>query len=197
MQTQLKQQPIPDMRIIFILILLMPSLCFSQIIPVNTGATNNDGTGDTLRAAFGKINTNFYYATNIVGIASNSLAASIVTTSNSVSSGPSLIATNWISGQLYTNLSGRFQFVQVTAVTTYSTVAGAAIQRLLTGPQGAALTNVAGYGAQTIIGSIGTTNLGIVCGPVLNGWVFSFSNSVAGAGDAAANIPGTGFQITY
>lgn len=57
---------------------------------VNTGTANNDKTGDTLRVAFGKINSNCMYLTNLVGLnRSNELvsitatnAANLVVTTN-------------------------------------------------------------------------------------------------------------------
>lgn len=165
---------------------------------IYTGSAPGDHTGDPAHIAFGKVNTNSYYLTNLIsGVVSNALMASIQTTSNSVSSGPSLIFTNWISGQLYTNLSGRLQFVSVTAVTTYSTVSGTALQRLQTGAQGVVMTNISQYGAQTIVGSLGTTNCGYIGGYIQNANVFTFTNLVIGAGDVAINLPGTGQQVTY
>lgn len=190
------------MKTLIVLILLCASTAFGfNFTNVFTGGTNNDGTGDTLRLAFGKLNTNDMYLTNLTSVVSNGVASLVASTSNSIATSPSfaptLTFTNIVSGQLYTNATGRPQFVGVTAVTTYSTVAGAAVQRLMISTQGSALAVVAGYGAQTIVGSLGTTNLGIVCGPVPVGWTWSTSNSVIGAGDAAINLPGTGYIITY
>ncbi len=47
----------------------------TNISVINTGAANNDKTGDTLRIAFGKINTNFYYLTNLVRTITNSIGS--------------------------------------------------------------------------------------------------------------------------
>ncbi len=164
------------MKTLFALFLSIGICQAFDFTTVNIGVTNNDGTGDTLRTAFGKINTNFYYLTN---------------------SAPTITSTNWVSGQLYTNLTSRPWFVQTTAVTTYTTVAGAAVQRLQTADQGSALATIAQFGSQTIIGTLATTNSGIVCGAIPAGNYFSFSNLVAGAGDTAINLPGTGFWIEY
>lgn len=160
------------------------------------GTTTNDGTGDNLRFLLGKVNTNSYYLTNAIGVTSNALQASIIA-SNASPAAPVVTFTNWISGKLYTNVSGRPWFVQTTAGTTYATVGGAALQQLQTATQSVALVTIAQYGAQTIVGSLGTTNCGIVSGPIANGNYFSFTNSVTGSGDAAANLPGTGFWIQF
>lgn len=53
------------------------------------GTAPNDGTGDTLRTAFGKINTNFYTITNSIGVSSNSA----VVTSNALQAQISAAAT--------------------------------------------------------------------------------------------------------
>lgn len=47
----------------------------TNISAINTGAANNDKSGDTLRIAFGKINTNFSYLTNLVRTITNSIGS--------------------------------------------------------------------------------------------------------------------------
>ena len=105
---------------------------------------------------------------------------------------PVLVSTNWISGKLYTNLTGRLQYVQVSVSCTAASVAGGAVQRLWV----SGLT-VAQFGAQTISGSLAVTNTGIVGGYVGTGLQFTFTNAVGGAGDTAINLTGTGQQVTY
>lgn len=64
----------------FYAILLLLAACFIArayvITNVTIGTVANDGTGDPLRIAFGKINTNFYALTNIVSELTNSINAS-------------------------------------------------------------------------------------------------------------------------
>jgi hypothetical protein len=107
-------------RITLLLTALFASLVLAytqtSISPINIGATNNDKTGDTLRVAFGKINTNFTYVTNLAFTISANTNFSLINVTNSVTAGSfigngtaitNLQATNVIGG-VTTNLQFTF-----------------------------------------------------------------------------------------
>ncbi len=110
---------------------------------------------------------------------------------------PVLVSTNWVSGKVNTNLSGRIQWVQTSVSCTAASIAGGAVVRLQSGTTQAGLATIAQFGMQTISGSLVVTNTGTVGGYITSGNVFSFTNLVGGAGDSAINLPGTGQQVTY
>lgn len=73
-------------------ILVLPFAAIAQQpqLWINTGATNNDGTGDGLRAAFNKANTNFARLwTNFLAAGVTNLDVTLVTTNGSL--------TNWVT----------------------------------------------------------------------------------------------------
>ncbi len=142
---------------------------------VYTGVSTNDGTGDRLKTAFGKINTNFLYVVNLVTITQ----------------------TNWLLNTYYTNLSGRPQTVSSGVILTNAAVAGENEVCLYVGGQGVALTNVCPSGGQTLGTGIATTNLASLFAPVAPGQVCAFSNIVVGSGNSSGLMPGSGFLISH
>lgn len=52
-------------------LMLVALAVWAQIQPIGIGNAPNDGTGDTLRTAFGKVNNNFSYLTNWSQLATN------------------------------------------------------------------------------------------------------------------------------
>jgi len=61
----------------FLTLLLSCIFATAQISSINVGTTPNDKTGDPLRTAFQKINTNFNVVTNQISATSNALLASV------------------------------------------------------------------------------------------------------------------------
>ena len=81
-----------------ILILLLSVITVSaQHVAINVGVTNNDGTGDSIRSAFAKVNTNFANIyTNASGAFTNrTLTGSTVATNLN---GIAIFSTNWTAG---------------------------------------------------------------------------------------------------
>jgi len=79
-------------RLLALLALVLPLAVSAQQpqLWVNTGSTNNDGTGDGLRAAFNKVNTNFARLwTNVLTAGVTNLDLTLVTTNGSL--------TNWVT----------------------------------------------------------------------------------------------------
>jgi hypothetical protein len=58
----------------FFLLLLLPLLALGQITNVVIGTSANDGTGDTLRGAFSKVNTNTAWLSSQIGFTTNGIA---------------------------------------------------------------------------------------------------------------------------
>jgi len=98
-------------RIFLCILLLLPlAVCAQTRLSVNTGATANDGSGDSLRVAFGKVNTN-----------TATLWASIYT------NGATRIATNvTLLGPTYVdgNLTNGFELQDITQLTLDGTDTG-------------------------------------------------------------------------
>ena len=65
-----------------ILILVISNNTFSQITNINIGTTPNDGTGDTLRSSFQKVNYNFNYLKSQVVTTNDSRAITLTNTAN-------------------------------------------------------------------------------------------------------------------
>jgi hypothetical protein len=86
-------------RITSLLTFLFASLiiAFAQtnISPINIGVTNNDKTGDTLRVAFGKVNANFTYVTNLLSLSTNGFVTASITNG--------LATTNYVQSYSDTN----------------------------------------------------------------------------------------------
>jgi hypothetical protein len=109
---------------------------------------------------------------------------------------PKLISTNWISGKLYTNVSGALQYVQCPVSVTTAAINGSARVEFVVGTGTTPLFTNAIFGGQTTGSSLAVTNLGTLTGYVLPSQMFYFSNSLVGAGDAARTLP-NGQQVTY
>lgn len=192
------------MKLILLIIGLATGICSAQFTNIFTGSAPNDGTGDTVRTAFGKANTNFYYLTNSIAVvsnanyvASNLLWTANAATSNSLPTAPTCSFTNWISGQLYTNNSSRLWGVHGMANLTPAAVLGTVGTFFQTATQGAALVTVGGHGFQTILTTLVMTNSIEMNGAVPPGYAFVFTNSISGAGNAAVLRPGSGYQLTF
>jgi hypothetical protein len=80
------------LRFFFLLILLF-GIALGQITNVNLGTTANDGTGDSARKAFGKINTNVAWLASQLGSATNS----ILSLSNSAAFSASSVSTTGLA----------------------------------------------------------------------------------------------------
>jgi hypothetical protein len=109
---------------------------------------------------------------------------------------PKFISTNWVSGKLYTNVSGALQYVQCPVSVTTAAINGSARVEFVVGTGTTPLFTNAVFGSQTTGSSLAVTNLGTLTGYVLPSQMFYFSNSLVGAGDAARTLP-NGQQVTY
>ena len=118
----------------------------TNISAINTGAANNDKSGDTLRIAFGKINTNFSYLTNLVRTITNSIVQAEVTNAAQTASINNLV-TNILYG------TGTLDFP--------STAAGTSSD-LTIAVTGAAAGNVVSVGAVSATLSANTSYFGFV-----------------------------------
>lgn len=183
------------MKLTLLILALTAQLCSAyNLTNIYLGASVNDGTGDTLRTSLGKANTNFYYLTNLVTFTSNALYAANIATSNEVS----MVFTNWVSGQLYTNLSGRLQFARGQAILTPAAVAGDVAMYIKSAAQGSALMTIGDQGFQTLLTvSLVASNVVECAGFIPSGNVFTFTNSSSGSGNTAIMQAGTGQQVTY
>ena len=143
----------------FLLFLLLPLLAFGQITNVVIGTSANDGTGDTLRGAFSKVNTNVAW-----------LASQLSTATN---------ASTTFSNQVF----GSTLTINGLSVATNATVSGAAIATkvntvadlvAMVPAQDGMLVETLGYYAagdgggatfRWVSGSTATTNVGAVIKP--------------------------------
>lgn len=91
--------------------LMVLSVCVAQFTTINVGTTANDGTGDTLRTAFGKVNTNFTTAGMISTVQSNALQAQIYATNAAL-----LLAVNYTN---YDNLVTTTNLISAATNGTY------------------------------------------------------------------------------
>jgi len=82
--------------------LMVMTVCLAQFTTINVGTTANDGTGDTLRTAFGKVNTNFTTVGVISTVQSNSLQTQIYATNTALLS--AIYYTNYDNLVTTTNL---------------------------------------------------------------------------------------------
>lgn len=110
---------------------------------------------------------------------------------------PQIVMTNFISGGLYTNLSGAGISVHSGATWTNAAIAGEAEIELQIGNPGGTLVGISFAGDQTISSTLATTNRGNLDGFVTNGGVYTFTNKSTGAGNGAGLVPGTGQLITF
>jgi len=76
----------------------MTTITTEQFIVTNTGSTANDGTGDSLRASFIKINTNFTNISDIGFDAGNVNVMGAMTINNTLA--PTLATDPGVTGQI-------------------------------------------------------------------------------------------------
>ncbi len=76
----------------------MTTITTEQFIVTNTGSTANDGTGDSLRASFTKINTNFTNISDVGFDAGNINVMGAMTISNTHA--PTLATDPGVAGQI-------------------------------------------------------------------------------------------------
>ncbi len=175
------------MKKLLSLLLLATCLCARgqfALTNIYMGVGTNTGTGDRLNVAFPKVNTNFWYVTNLVTVVSNSFIA----TSSQV---------NWALNTLYSNSTDRLQTVSGSTVFTNAAVAGENEVHLYVGASAAALSIASSSGYQTLGTGIATTNFGTLFAPVQPHQAYSFSNAVVGAGNSSGFRVGTGFLIQH
>lgn len=103
--------------------------------------------------------------------------------------------TNFVSGQIYTNTTGRLIHVRAAVQITPAAIVGNASMNLKSASQGVTLTTISGAGLATLITSLINIQTNELSGWVTNGGVFSFTNGSSGAGNNSAIIAGTG-QLT-
>lgn len=108
-----------------------------------------------------------------------------------------MVQTNWIGDQYYTNNSGRLLYVSSSVQLTENGGAGNASQTLQTGSSIAALSKLNMVGEQTLSTTLVTVKTNILGGYISPGTVFCFTNSSTGAGDSTALVPGSGQMVTY
>lgn len=118
----------------------------TNISVIKTGAANNDKTGDTLRIAFGKINTNFSYLTNLVRTITNSIVQAEITNAAQTAS-----INNLVTNILYGTNTLDFP----------STAAGTSSDRTIA-VAGATAGNVVSVGAVAATLSTNTSYFGFV-----------------------------------
>jgi len=156
-------------------------------LAINVGASANDGTGDSLRAAFIKINDNFSNISDIGFDAGNIAATGVTATSLSVSNG----ITN-AGAQIETGYQQSKPTANV-AVTINSNV-----NRLLLHPTGTIIS----FGANVTLPNTqvdGTiisisSNVTMASLSVITPWV---GTSVSPAGNTASVVPGTVSRYMY
>lgn len=109
-------------------------------------------------------------------------------TGNTLYLGDQLIRTNFISGQLYTNNYGRSIDVSATITNVEAAVSGTTRFDIWAFQQGGA-ANINGVtnfcGNQTLGTSLATTNMYLLSAKVPVGFVWTFTNQCAGAGNVA------------
>jgi hypothetical protein len=155
-------------RILLCIWLLLPIVACAQTrLSISTGTSANDGSGDSLRTAFNKVNTN-----------TATLWASIYTNgAPKVSTNVTLLGPTYVDG----NLTNGFELQDISQLTLDGTD---------TGVYGVATLFLDG-GISTVRG---VTNLnlitpGVTAGTVSNGWVLTLSDSVEGTVEFA-QLPG-------
>jgi len=94
------------MKMRFLLLLLLAFRCFAQVTNVNLGTVANDKSGDPIRTAFSKINTNvtwlasqLAFSTNASTTLSNAVAASKISATNGFGVGTTISNATVYSGQ--------------------------------------------------------------------------------------------------
>lgn len=102
-----------------------------------------------------------------------------------------LVNTNWISGQLYTNLTGRPIDVRGNVILTTAGVAGFSQMALRVS---SVVTNYSSA-LSAVAGLTGSTTNGIAPAFVPNGGVFTWTNTSSGAGDTSTTYGGQ--YMTY
>lgn len=167
-------------RLLAIVLLCLPLAAMAQQpqLWINTGATNNDGTGDGLRAAFNKANTNFARLwTNVLTAGVTNLDLALVTTNGSL--------TNWVTWTPSTS----------SVVMVHATVYGATTNNGGVGIAGWGLTrlfkmNAAGTTLDATTNTVDWRTLDAFAGP----WTAHLTNDsstniiLAIAGSAGTNV---------
>ncbi len=132
-------------------------------------------------------------AVTITGGTSNWLGGITVATNIAT-----ILQTNFISGKLYTNATGRNQTVYSSVFLTCSAANGAAnmlIQEDFTG--NTTVATVASCVVGTTVTSIADNYIFQVTADVVPGGVYCFTNTSTGSGNATSLQSGTGFIRTY
>lgn len=107
-----------------------------------------------------------------------------------------LTQTNFISGKLYTNLSGRPIYVQATAALTGALVNGSSEMDLKTG-DGASMSVVSSAKKNTILTGLTISDQYQIGAYVSTNTVYTFTNTSSGAGNASSLVAGSGQVIQF
>jgi hypothetical protein len=122
----------------------------------------------------------------------------IYSNATAVALAPTITQTNFVSGQLYTNNTGKPIYVQAHTALTVAAIAGAAEMDLKIDQSGGnTFTVVSPAKVTTLITSLVVTDNRMVCGWVANGGVYSFTNTSTGIGNSSSVVAGTGIIVTH
>lgn len=111
---------------------------------------------------------------------------------------PTITQTNFISGKLYTNKTGRLQVVYSSCFLVTASVNGAAnmlIQEDQTG--GNTIVTVSSCAIGTIIGFLADSYIFQVTADIVPNGVYAFTNTSTGSGNSSSLQGGTGFIRNY
>ncbi len=155
-------------RILLCIWLLLPfCLCAQTRLSIGVGASSNDGTGDSIRTAFSKVNTN-----------TSTMWASLYTNgSPKMATNVTLLGLTYVDG----NLTNGFELQDISQLTLDGTD---------TGVYGVATLFLDG-GISTVRGvtNINLITPGVTAGSVSNGYVLRLTDSVEGTVEFAP-LPG-------
>jgi hypothetical protein len=159
----------------------------SAFLTVNPGASANDGTGDSLRAAFVKVNSNFSNISAVGFTAGNIIATGVTATSLSVSGG-------------ITNTGAQIEtgYQQYKPVGNIAVTANVNVNRILLHPTGTIIS----FGANVTLPNTqvnGTiisisSNVTISALAVVTPWV---GTTISPYGNTASVISGTVLRFMY
>jgi hypothetical protein len=175
-----------------LLLLLVCFTAFAQITNVNLGTTINDGTGDTLRTAFSKVNTNITWLASQLAYVTNlgsfrlvpSFSEAVVSVSSpsayqvfqrSSDNSGTITVTATVSGPTGTTVQARFKGG------SWQTVGTSSIYGVATGT----ITGTMGQGAVDVRISGGSTYTTVT--PVSIGDVFAIWGQSNGSGRLTSN----------
>jgi len=149
-----------------LLLFLLPILAFGQITNINLGTSPNDGTGDTVRIAFGKVNTNTAWLASQLGSSTNASTtlSNAVFYNGGILGVPSFTAavaslTEPAAYQIFQRTNSGSGLVWVTGIATGPT--GTSVEARHNGGSWQAVGTSDRYGAfsGTITASVGNGNL--------------------------------------